>query len=225
MKKILKALLATVLLLSVSTAAVCAEGSPSKIGEITYWEAYDENDNKYSTEDYYMTFQPVELEHAHNNDEVQYQWILDVNNGQKTMADLLKELGIMPSNGKNVVMFQPILDLTLKRKSDDTDVQSYKVKVTFEVPNLIEGMGDILVYHHSSLTGKDELIKPLKVDYEKKELTVYFDDLSPITVIGMQKVQKPVDTSAKDYTGLFAGIALAAAALLIAINKKEKTVA
>lgn len=225
MKKLMKVLLAALLLVSISAVSVCAEGSPLRFGAIGDWQAFDENGNEYSHDEYYLTFQPVELHHTHGSDQALYDFIHAVNNGEKTISDYLANVGKRPGNAGDIVLFAPILDLTVKRKSDDQDVDAFRVTVTFEVPNLLEGNGTVYVYHHSTLTGKDELITPTKVDYENKAITVTFPDLSPVSVVGIKYVQKPVDTSTKDYTSLFAGLALIAAGALIAINKKEKTAA
>ncbi|MBQ4343434.1 MAG: hypothetical protein IJC38_06070 [Erysipelotrichaceae bacterium] len=227
MKKMIKVLLASLLLVSMTAVSVCAEGSPIIDGTVGEWEGTDDAGTELSPTLYELVFQPLESHHLNPSEDHLYETMEAVNAGTQTIADLLAEAGVLPSNYKDVTILTPVRDLTFKELISGDDVVAKNVTVTFEVPNLTEGMGEIFVYHHSTLTGKDELIRPISIDYANKAITVFFTDLSPVAVVAMnfKPASAPVDTAAKDYTGLFAGLALAAALGLIVLNKKEKTAA
>lgn len=226
MKKLLKVLLTTVLLLSVGAMAVSAEGSPEKPGAIGDWTAYDGEGKEYDHEIYELVFDERAIEDIDRHTEELRNTMAAVNAGTKSMLNYLKERGVsLPSNTSNVGMFMEIRDLIVRNKETKEKVDAYNVTATWEVPNLVEGFGQIYIYHHSTNNHTDELFKPDSVNYGEKAITATFKDLSPVSVVYIQTAQKPVDTAAKDYTGFFALAAVAAGLALIAVNKKEKSAA
>lgn len=68
--------------------------------------------------------------------------------------------------------------------SDDDVVDGLKnVKATWEVPNLVEGLGEIYVLHYSPTRGVWEFLTPTEINYDAKTITCVFPDLSPVAVV------------------------------------------
>lgn len=57
------------------------------------------------------------------------------------------------------------------------------VTITWEVPNLVEGLGSVKVLHYSTERKVWEVIDPSNVDFANKTITAKFQDLSPVGVI------------------------------------------
>lgn len=57
------------------------------------------------------------------------------------------------------------------------------VTITWEVPNLVEGLGSVKVLHYSTERKVWEVIDPSNVDFANKTITATFQDLSPVGVI------------------------------------------
>ena len=225
MKKLVRVLLASVMLMSVCMMSVSALGSAEKPGAIGDWTAYDPEGTEYDHVEYELVFDEREIQDIDRHTEELRNLMASVNAGETSMMDYLKNRGIfnqLPNGTQSVGMFMEIRDLIVRRVDTKEKVDAYDVTVTFEVPGLVEGMGEVWVYHHSTNNHTDELIKPISVDYANKAVTCAFKDLCPISVIYVKKAQKPVDTSAVDYTGLFGLISVAAGAAFVATGKKNK---
>ena len=57
------------------------------------------------------------------------------------------------------------------------------VTVSWEVPNLVQGLGSVKVLHYSTERKVWEVIDPSNVDFANKTITATFQDLSPVAVI------------------------------------------
>lgn len=57
------------------------------------------------------------------------------------------------------------------------------VTVSWEVPNLVQGLGSVKVLHYSTERKVWEVIEPSNVDFANKTITATFQDLSPVAVI------------------------------------------
>ena len=219
MKKLFRCLLVVTMLLCMSLSAVSALGSISRPGSIISWDADDVDKEKYElvwnetpVEDVERIFFDVRTPMG------------KVNRGEIAIKDYLEQVGLkndLPKNTKSVILVQEIRDLICRHKETKEQKDIFNVTVTWEVPNLVEGMGDIYVFHYSDAYNRYELIKPIKVDYANKTITAVFSDLCPIGVVAVKKSQKPVDTSAVNYGTMLAIIAMGAGALYILTNKKE----
>lgn len=119
------------------------------------------------------------------------------------------------------------------------------VTLSWEVPNLKEGIGDVFVLHYSTVRNVWEVLVPESVDFAAKTITCSFEDLSPVAVVykaaeatvepsvvptttpteTVMPTEQPVeDTVASSNTGLYMGIAVVAIVVVAGVlyfNKKK----
>lgn len=221
MKKLLRCLLVVTMLLSVSLSSVMALGSISKPGTITNWDAEDADKEAYE-----LVWNEPKVEDVVRIPASERVPMGEVNRGEVSIKDHLKDVGLdddLPKNTQSVILIQEIRDLLYRNQ----ETKEYKfiddVTVTWEVPTLVEGMGDVYIYHYSDATGKYELIKPISVDYVNKTVTVFFGEngLGPVGVLIVKSSKKPVNTNAVDLGMMLSIISAGAGALYILTNKKE----
>lgn len=219
MKKLFRYLLVVTLLLSVSLSSVMALGSISKAGAIISWEsegvdkdlfeiAFDENPIE--------TIDRIALDIRTPMGEV--------NNGSRAFQDYLAQVGLsksLPENTRSVILIQEIRDLVVRRKDTKEVVDGSNVTVTWEVPSLVEGAGEVYIFHYSDDKDKFELINPINVDYVNKTVTAFFHDLCPVGVMTINVVKKPVNTNTVGLGMMLFIISAGAGALYILTNKKE----
>lgn len=213
MKKLLKVLLTALVLCSAMTVSAFAEGSPRLEPSVVNWSAEDVDGNPIDLEKYELVFLPITEQN-----------LIDVNEGTVSISDYLKGVNVLPGNTSKVGMFTDILNLVVRDKATHDIIKVYNLTVTIEVPSLVEGQGTVTFYHcgtNADGSSRHELITPSSVDYTNKTITVTIKDLSPVAVLYTQTAQKPVDTATTvNYTGIFALVAIAAGALLVATKKK-----
>lgn len=112
------------------------------------------------------------------------------------------------------------------------------VTLSWEVPNLKEGLGDVYVLHYSTVRNVWEVLSPESVDFATKTITCSFEDLSPVAVVykaaeatvepsvaptttpteTVMPTEQPVeDTAASGNTGLYMGIAVVAIVIVAGV--------
>ena len=219
MKKLLKSILVVTMLLCMSLSSVSALGSISKPGTIGEWDG--DNANK---EEYELVWNELEVQDVNRFDANLRNEMKKVNYGEKSIKDYLTQVGLsgsFPKNTTSVILIQEIRDLLYRNKETKEYKYITNVTVTWEVPTLVEGMGDIYIYHYDETAKRHELFKPLSVNYANKTVTVKFDDLCPVGVVAIKSTKKPVDTSAVGFGSIFGIIAMGAGAFYVLNNKKE----
>lgn len=127
-------------------------------------------------------------------------------------------------------------DLSILGPDGEIIKDAKNVTITWEVPNLTEGLGEVRVLHYSTVRDVWEVLKPEDVNFADKSITQLFPDLSPVAVIytdkdgdsakaetagtdaSAEKAPKTGDNSPVLFYAVLAGGAL----LLIAGSKKRK---
>lgn len=110
-----------------------------------------------------------------------------VNADSAKVADIVKEAAVATGDTvdtSKLQMLTQIQDLSIREVGTGKLVEDAKnVTVTWEVPNLTEGMGEVRVLHYSVQRKVWELLQPDKVDFANKAITQTFEDLSPVAVV------------------------------------------
>lgn len=77
-----------------------------------------------------------------------------------------------------------VQDLTLIDKTTGEPMKDVKnVTITWEVPNLVKGLGDVKILHYSTVRNVWEILTPTSIDFATNSITQYFQDLSPVAVV------------------------------------------
>ena len=114
-----------------------------------------------------------------------------VNSGAETLqsvADLAPELA---DDLAGKVMLTKFFDLIPINGGVQTEDGKYRVNLS--VPALSGNVSEVGLLHYSTSRNVWEIVEPEAVDYTNKEVTVVFEDLSPVAVIG--KVSGGADAS------------------------------
>lgn len=114
-----------------------------------------------------------------------------VNSGAETLqsvADLAPEL---EDDLAGKVMLTKFFDLIPINGGVQTEDGKYRVNLS--VPALSGNVSEVGLLHYSTSRNVWEIVEPEAVDYTNKEVTVIFEDLSPVAVIG--KVSGGADAS------------------------------
>lgn len=121
--------------------------------------------------------------------EVENETIVDeitrLNQGE-TLAEVLFDHDVELPEGsdidlKDYSLLTRLQDLKAYNAQDDEIVEN--ATVSWEVPNLTREAGDVYVLHYSTVREVWEVIEPDEVNYDTKEITATFKDLSPVAVI------------------------------------------
>lgn len=168
-KKLLGTLLAVALLVTQSIGVFAADSkttqatpSGDSVGKYEMTEGTRENFSEVSS--------PEVLEQ-----------ILAVNEGTailESIAGQSEELKAELQGKTLVTKFFDLVPIDGGVKTEDG-----KYKVTFTVPNLTEALKDVKLLHYSTVRNVWEVITPSDVNYESKQITAEFEDLSPVAVI------------------------------------------
>lgn len=99
------------------------------------------------------------------------------------------------------------------------------ITVTWEVPNLSENVGEVLILYYSTIRKKWCVFKPDTVDYDLKTITATFPDLCPVTIIYKPRTGSTLTPKTGDSSNLVLYVSLASASLfgMLFILKKKKT--
>lgn len=220
MKKLFRCLLVVTMLLTVSLSSVMALGSISKPGAVVSWDAEGIDDKEL----YEIVWNELDVEDVERIPLSERAPMGDVNSGALSLKAHLDNVGLsssLPKNTSSVILIQEIRDLICRNKETKELAEARNVTVTWEVPSLAEGTGEIWIYHYSDDLDYYELFKPLKVDYVNKTVTARFNELCPVGVVSIKSSKKPVNTNAVDLGMMLSIISAGAGALYILTNKKE----
>lgn len=160
--------------------------------------------------------------------ETQKANIADINAGKDLAQVLTGETVKAPAKVDlaKVEVLTEVQDLVARDLNGNVLKDVKNVTVTWEVPNLTQGIGDIYVLHFSTVRNVWEVLTPSNVDYTHKTITATFPDLSPVSVIYMPStaVDKGdnVDTGDNSNIALYAGLAVVALAAMGAVVYKTK---
>ena len=110
-----------------------------------------------------------------------------INEDPSKITEILKE-AVNVSDGaiqaEDLKLLTEVQDLSLIDQTTGEIIKDAKnVTITWEVVNLVEGMGELRVLHYSTVRNVWELITPDQVDYVNKAITATFPDLSPVAVV------------------------------------------
>lgn len=190
-KRFLGAVLAAALMV-VSTAGVFAAGSKTAVPTVT-----GESAGKYvisEEKDEKIVFATLEKENP-----VVVDTIIQMNKGELKLKDLVEAITANLEEMAPTMTEEQVEELKeeLKEKELVTRVfdlapvdggvvtEEGKYRVTLSVPELTDAMKDknVKVLHFSTVRTLWEVIEPGEVDFENKELTADFEDLSPVAII------------------------------------------
>lgn len=108
--------------------------------------------------------------------------ILAVNEGTQTLQSIAEEMAPdLQNEMENKEMVTPFFDLTPINGGIRTDNGNYLV--TISVPTLTRAMNNIRLLHFSTERNLWEMVIPSDIDYASQEITVEFEDLSPVAVV------------------------------------------
>lgn len=155
-------------------------------------------------------------------------------NAGTAIAEVLDTASVQAPAGLDVSslkLLTQIQDLVVRDANGNLMKDAKNVKVTWEVPNLTNGLGDAYVIHYSTVRNVWEIIKPDQVDFSKKTITATFADLSPVGVVyvpstsqvaGNKDDSSSVQTSDQSNIALYAGVAVVALVAIAGLVYKTK---
>lgn len=154
--------------------------------------------------------------------------ILDINKGTVGLEAIAKAAPELKTELKNKSMVTGFFDLIPINGGIKTEDDNYIV--TLSVPNLTKAMKNVRLLHYSTERNVWEVIVPNEVDYDQKEITAEFLDLSPVAIIADIDDTKTEGTGTSPKTGVSSqwpvfGVSAVAlfgiAVLIFAKNKKN----
>jgi len=162
----------------------------------------------------------------------------------KSMLDLIMEINGDIKDLSEIAEIQPDIKDELEGKKLATHIfdlepinggirlDDGRYIVTMATPQLTKNLKNVRLLHFSTERNLWEIIVPEKVDYDRKEITAVFDDLSPVAIIAdiVPNGEKTPESGKSPQTGLvstwpvFMGAAavLLTAALVIAAAEKRR---
>ena len=114
-------------------------------------------------------------------DEAVVAKILAVNSGEETLQSVAELAPELAAELAEKEMLTPFFDLTPINGGVLTADGKYVV--TLSVSTLTKAMTDVRLLHYSTAREEWEIVEPTEVDYDNKEITAEFEDLSPVAVI------------------------------------------
>lgn len=170
-KRLFGTLLAAALIVSQAMSVFAAD---SKIGEVAV--AGD------SVGYYELRMVGGEEDMPGVTDEAVIEKILAVNAGEESLqsvAELAPDLEDILAGKVLLTKFFDLVPINGGAKTEDG-----KYTVTLSVSTLTAAVTDVGLLHYSTARQKWEVVAPEDVDYDSKEITIEFEDLSPVAVIG-----------------------------------------
>jgi len=226
MNKVLKFIMASVMVLGLSLSVVGAKPSATANGTVIGSPIV----NGQTRDDLVLEFIKEDKFH-----EVPKATITDIDkmNSGVSISTVLSEQKVIIPDGLNLADFNLLtkiedLDPYYRKSGKRTDLEN--VQATWEVPNLVSDLGDVYVLHYSTVRTVWEVLKPDAVNFNKKTITCTFPDLSPVAVIYRPTTNDKEGTDKENVqTGDNTQIALYTCAGLVAltvlvtvINKRKK---
>lgn len=212
-KRVLGTLLAAALVVSQAVTAFAAGSSTTNVttsGEYAQW--YEVTGT--SREDF------AYLEDTEDGKKT-LDLIMDINEGTKTLKDLAAAAPDIAAELEGKTLVTKFFDLTPINGGKPLADGSHKV--TIKVPELTKAMVNVKLVHYSTQRSLWEVITPSDVNYDSKQITAVFKDLSPVAVIADIDESKLTDgegTGTSPKTGVKSvwGIYLAGAAVLLGVG-------
>ena len=99
----------------------------------------------------------------------------------------------------DVAMLTKVVDLDTIGEVEKSADGTYSV--TLNIPTLTEAMTNVQILHCSTERNLWEVITPENVDYNAKQITAKFQDLSPIVVIAKEDASKTAGSITEEGTG------------------------
>ena len=94
----------------------------------------------------------------------------------------------------NLTLLSKIKDLRVTNAAGQNVSKEYtNIEVTWEEPRLNDNIETIQILHYSTVRNCWEVFAPKSVDYDKKTITAFFYDLSPVGVLYKVKDAESVD--------------------------------
>ena len=155
-------------------------------------------------------------------------------NAGTAITEVLDTASVQAPEGLDVSslkLLTQIQDLVVRDANGNLVKDAKNVKVTWEVPNLTNGLGDVYVIHYSTVRNVWEIIKPDQVDFSNKTITATFADLSPVGVVYVPSTSQPagdkddsssVQTSDQSNIALYAGVAVVALVAIVGLTYRTK---
>ena len=173
MKKMLRTLVASVAVLA--------------LGVTTAFAAPSINVNGSAVGDVLVNGQVVEATVSFTNDftniESEVKEVISQINEGTNIADILADVTVEGAESLNLKEYSLATTLQDLVAIDANGNALKNVTITWEVPNLVQNMGDVKVLHYSTERKVWEVINPENVDFAKKTVTATFKDLSPVGII------------------------------------------
>lgn len=173
MKKMLKTLIASVAVLA--------------LGVTTAFAAPSINVNGTIVGDVLVNGQTVDATVSFTNDftnvESEVKEVINEINQGTNIADILADVTVEGAESLNLKEYSLATTLQDLVAVDANGNALKNVTITWEVPNLVQNMGDVKVLHYSTERKVWEVINPDNVDFAKKTVTATFKDLSPVGII------------------------------------------
>ena len=185
MKKGLVRIIAGCLTVVMTAAAVMAAPSPTKNGTVS--QEFTINGEKADPTQYKAEFK-TKLEDLDLEKEV-LDLINDINKEQEKLQEILTDKDLVVAKDDKIdvealELLTTIQDLSIVDLATGQIMKDLKdVTLTWEVPNLKKGIGEIRVLHYSTVREVWEILKPEKIDYKENAITQHFEDLSPVAVV------------------------------------------
>ena len=115
--------------------------------------------------------------------------INDINENPKKLKEILTDDKLVVDEDDDIdveklELLSQIQDLSIiDQRTGEIAKDLENVTLTWEVPSLTEGIGEIRVLHFSMTRDVWEILKPEKIDFEEHAITQNFKDLSPVAVV------------------------------------------
>ena len=230
MKKLVK-VFAVMMALCICVTPVFAKPSITHNGSIAANEILI-NGKKVEADKITATFKTNFAETVANKEVV--STIQKMNNEPEKLAEILKstDTEIQGLNGiklEELEVLTQVQDLTLIDKTTGQPMKDAKdVTITWEVPNLVKGIGDVKVLHYSVVRNVWELLTPSNIDFATNSITQYFKDLSPVAVVYVpstsnttsSQTDKP-KTSDTSMILPIAGVCIVSGALIVFLLRRK----
>lgn len=153
--------------------------------------------------------------------------IQQINTTPEKLMEILKSsnVEVQGLNGLEFEVLTQLQDLSLINKQTGEIIKDAKnVTITWEVPNLVKGLGDIKVLHYSTVRDVWEILTPTNIDFNTNSITQYFQDLSPVAVIyvpAKTDITPQIATSDTSMIIPIASVCLISSILIIVFVKKK----
>lgn len=173
MKKVLRCLFSSIAVLSLTVTTAFA--APSV------------NVNGSAVGDVFVNGEKVDAEVSFTNNftnvESSVKEVINKINEGQNLDEILADVKVEGTENLDLIEYSLLTTLQDLVAVDAEGNALKNVTITWEVPNLVEGLGDVKVLHYSTERKVWEVIDPSNVDFANKTITATFQDLSPVGVI------------------------------------------